>query len=87
MDELTRDQETAKLPDWGKVEFYEYPGKPWEEILKGASSRGRDLTSRLVRYESKSRLSAAEVRNEASLRMDDPDLLFLKALYHPFFSV
>ncbi|KAL1969486.1 hypothetical protein VTN77DRAFT_8924 [Rasamsonia byssochlamydoides] len=55
--------ETAKLPDWGKVQFQEYPAKPWEEILKGASTKARDLTSKLVRYASKERLSAAEALN------------------------
>ncbi|KKA19017.1 Cdk2 interacts with cyclins A [Rasamsonia emersonii CBS 393.64] len=58
--------ETSKLPDWGKVEFHEYPGKPWEEILKGAPSRGRDLTSQLIRFESKTRLSAAELYGSGS---------------------
>ncbi|EAW07468.1 putative cell division protein kinase (Ctk1) [Aspergillus clavatus NRRL 1] len=53
--------ETAKLPDWGKIEFYKYPPKPWDEVLRGASSRGRDLVSKLVRYEGSERLSAAEV--------------------------
>ncbi|OJD24980.1 CMGC/CDK protein kinase [Blastomyces percursus] len=48
------------LPDWGKIQFKEYPAKPWAEILKGASSNGRDLVSKLVRYESGERLSAAE---------------------------
>lgn len=54
-------QETKKLPDWNKVEFHRYPAKPWEDILKGASSRGRDLVSKLVRYESSERMSATEV--------------------------
>ncbi|KAE8153880.1 kinase-like domain-containing protein [Aspergillus avenaceus] len=52
--------ETKKLPDWGKVEFYKYPTKPWEDVLKGASSKGRDLVSLLVRYESSERMSATE---------------------------
>ncbi|GES59279.1 cell division protein kinase [Aspergillus terreus] len=52
--------ETKKLPDWNKVEFHRYPAKPWEDILKGASSRGRDLVSKLVRYESSERMSATE---------------------------
>lgn len=56
-------QETQKLPDWGKVEFYKYPAKPWSEVLKGASSKGRDLVTKLVRYESSQRMSAAEVCN------------------------
>ncbi|KAL5339873.1 kinase-like domain-containing protein [Aspergillus crustosus] len=52
--------ETQKLPDWGKIEFYKYPAKPWEEILQGSSSNGRDLVSKLIQYESSQRLSAAE---------------------------
>ncbi|KAB8073192.1 kinase-like domain-containing protein [Aspergillus leporis] len=52
--------ETKKLPDWGKVEFYKYPAKPWNDILKGASSKGRDLVSQLVRFESSQRICAKE---------------------------
>ncbi|KAL4770301.1 kinase-like domain-containing protein [Aspergillus nidulans var. acristatus] len=52
--------ESEKLPDWGKIEFYKYPAKPWDEILPGSSSNGRDLVSKLVSYESGQRLSAAE---------------------------
>ncbi|KAL4762643.1 putative cell division protein kinase (Ctk1) [Aspergillus foveolatus] len=52
--------ESEKLPDWGKIEFYKYPAKPWDEILQGSSSNGRDLVSKLVSYESGQRLSAAE---------------------------
>ncbi|PGH09377.1 CMGC/CDK protein kinase [Helicocarpus griseus UAMH5409] len=51
---------TKKLPDWGKIQFKEYPGKPWTEILSGVSPNGRDLVSKLVRYEGGERLSAAE---------------------------
>ncbi|KAK2772783.1 hypothetical protein FQN53_004453 [Emmonsiellopsis sp. PD_33] len=50
---------TKNLPDWGKIQFKEYPAKPWTEILNGASSNGRDLVSQLVRYEGSQRLSAA----------------------------
>ncbi|KAL4995127.1 kinase-like domain-containing protein [Aspergillus recurvatus] len=52
--------ETEKLPDWGKIEFYKYPARPWDEVLQGASSNGRDLVSKLVLYESDQRLSAAK---------------------------
>ncbi|KAJ9356099.1 protein kinase [Paecilomyces variotii] len=52
--------ECIRLPDWGKMEFYEYPPKTWEEILKGASSKGRDLVSKLVCYETGQRISATE---------------------------
>lgn len=50
------------LPDWGKIEFYKYAGNSWEDILRGASSNSRDLVSKLIRYESSQRYSAAEVR-------------------------
>ncbi|KAH8698562.1 putative cell division protein kinase [Talaromyces proteolyticus] len=53
--------ESARLPDWGKFEFHKYPAKPWEEILKGASSHSRDLVSQLICYESSSRLTALQV--------------------------
>ncbi|PYI21616.1 kinase-like protein [Aspergillus violaceofuscus CBS 115571] len=55
--------ETKTLPDWGKIEFKKYPPKQWDDILKGASSKGRDLVSKLVRYESCERLSAEEALN------------------------
>ena len=49
------------MPDWGKIQFKVFLGLPWEEILNGASQQSRDLTSRLVRYEGSSRLTATEV--------------------------
>ncbi|KAL4879364.1 kinase-like domain-containing protein [Aspergillus karnatakaensis] len=52
--------ETKNLPDWGKIEFYKYPAKQWEDILQGSSSKSRDLVSKLVLYESSQRLSATE---------------------------
>ncbi len=55
-------QEATNFPDWGKVSFHEYPAKPWTELLPGASEPARDLASRLVCLESKSRWTAAEVR-------------------------
>ncbi|CAI7623480.1 unnamed protein product [Penicillium bialowiezense] len=55
--------EVATLPDWGKVEFHEFPTQAWEDILPGASSNGRDLVSRLLCYESSRRPSAAEALN------------------------
>lgn len=54
-------QSAKGLPDWGKIEFQQYARKPWDEILSGASSTGRDLTKQLVRYESGDRISAVEV--------------------------
>lgn len=55
------------MPDWGKIEFYKYPAQPWDDILKGASSNGRDLVSHLVKYESSERYSATEVRETTIL--------------------
>ncbi|CEL09531.1 Putative Cell division protein kinase [Aspergillus calidoustus] len=52
--------ETNSLPDWGKIEFYKYPAKHWDEILPGSSSNGRDLVSKLVCYESGQRISAEQ---------------------------
>ncbi|CAI7613972.1 unnamed protein product [Penicillium glandicola] len=52
--------EVKFLPDWGKVEFHSFPTQAWEDILRGASSNGRDLVSHLLCYESNERLSAAE---------------------------
>jgi hypothetical protein len=43
------------------MRFTQYPSKPWDEILPGVSSGGRDLVSKLVVYESGDRLSADEV--------------------------
>lgn len=57
-------QEIGVLPDWGKVEFHPFPAQPWENVLKGASSKGRDLVRSLLCYESSKRLSAAEVCGE-----------------------
>ncbi|MCJ1413248.1 hypothetical protein MMC19_007352 [Ptychographa xylographoides] len=59
--------EAAKYPDWGKIQFYEYPAKSWEEILPDADTAGRDLVSRLVLYESGDRLEAPEVVELVSL--------------------
>jgi hypothetical protein len=50
------------FPDWGKVQFYEYPAQDWATLLPNISEPGRDLISKLVRYESSARLTAAEVR-------------------------
>jgi serine/threonine protein kinase len=55
-------QEAANLPDWGKVQFHEYPAQPWSALLPNVSDTERDLVSRLVQYESGLRISAAQVR-------------------------
>ena len=51
--------EAATLPDWGKMEFKQYPGKDWDQLLPEAEGNGRDLVSKLVVYESQQRIDAA----------------------------
>jgi cyclin-dependent kinase len=70
---LTCEKATQNLPDWGKMEFREYPPKSWDEILCGAASNGRDLASRLVRYESSERISTTEVCRSRTSRI--PELI------------
>ncbi|KAI9736652.1 MAG: hypothetical protein M1834_000856 [Cirrosporium novae-zelandiae] len=53
--------EAAEFPAWGKMQFYEYSAKSWEELVPGSTKDERDLVSKLVRYQSSDRLSAAEV--------------------------
>lgn len=67
---LTRLQGVHVLPDWGKVEFYPFPAQPWETILPGASSSGRDLVRSLVRYEASQRLPAEEVSDREIWRLN-----------------
>ncbi|KAK2858413.1 hypothetical protein FQN49_004759 [Arthroderma sp. PD_2] len=49
-----------RLPDWGKIEFKQYPSKPWGDILGQAPPNGQDLVQQLVRYESKDRITPCE---------------------------
>ncbi|SLM37511.1 cell division protein kinase [Lasallia pustulata] len=53
--------EAATFPDWGKMEFYKFPPKSWQEILPDTSENARDLVSNLIRYQSSDRMSAAAV--------------------------
>ncbi|KAI1913007.1 mitogen-activated protein kinase [Ophidiomyces ophidiicola] len=53
-------QSRTRLPDWGKIEFREYPARSWEEILCGVSSLGRELAKDLVKYEGSERLTASQ---------------------------
>ncbi|KAF1930313.1 Mo25-domain-containing protein [Didymella exigua CBS 183.55] len=46
---LTRWPEAAKFPDWGKMQFYEYPEEHWGKLLPRVSEEGQDLVSELVR--------------------------------------
>ncbi|CBY02326.1 similar to cell division protein kinase [Plenodomus lingam JN3] len=52
--------EAAKLPDWGKVQFYEYPPQDWSKLLPQLSATEQDLVGGLVKYESGARLSASK---------------------------
>ena len=54
-------KETNHLPDWGKMAFVQFPGKPWEDILPGVETEARDLVEKLVRYQSTERMNAEEV--------------------------
>ncbi|KAL6707641.1 mitogen-activated protein kinase [Coniothyrium glycines] len=53
--------EAADLPDWGKVQFYEYPTQPWSVLLPGLEEMERNIVDSLVKYESGARMSASEV--------------------------
>ena len=53
--------EARGFSDWGKMQFVEFPGRTWEEILPGADEVARDFVGKLVRYQSSERLTAAEV--------------------------
>lgn len=76
------------MPDWGKVQFKEYPSKPWEEILSEASPDGRDLASSLVRFETSQRLTATQVSSDSYDRFDLYSLTFWagQALKHAYFE-
>ncbi|KAL9096388.1 MAG: hypothetical protein Q9165_001385 [Trypethelium subeluteriae] len=52
--------EARTFPDWGKMEFYEFEGKQWDELLPGVEEGARDLVGRLVRFESGERMGARE---------------------------
>jgi cyclin-dependent kinase len=50
--------------------YQEFPGKSWEELLPDASSRLRDIVSKLMSYESSKRLTA---RQADGLLMEDTE--------------
>ena len=54
-------QEAKTFPDWNKMTFHAFPPKSWEDILPLASEQARDLVTRIVVYQSTSRLTALEV--------------------------
>lgn len=67
-------QEAANFPDWGKMDFHEFPPRSWTELLPHAPEDAVDLVSKLVRYESSERLPAAEVivhKNYTYLHKED----------------
>ncbi|KAG8624070.1 hypothetical protein KVT40_009046 [Elsinoe batatas] len=60
--------EARGFPDWGKMAFKEYESRPWSAILPKASVESRDFVSKLVCYESKTRLIAADALDHQLLK-------------------
>lgn len=65
---MTRWQEAATFPDWGKMNFREYPGKQWQDILPHIGEDEINLVRSLVVFESGRRLSAQEALEHPYLR-------------------
>ena len=61
--------ETRVLSDWGKMNFTDYPGMRWEEILPDCDGDGRGLVSRLVIFESGWRITASEALRHPYLQL------------------
>jgi serine/threonine protein kinase len=53
--------EAKTFDDWGKIQFHEYAPKPWTAILPDVNVSVTDLVSKLVVYESGTRLTASQV--------------------------
>ena len=53
--------EARQMPDWSKIQFTEYSGHEWHDILPGAQPEDVALVRNLVRFQSTDRLSAKEV--------------------------
>ncbi|KAF8456648.1 kinase-like domain-containing protein [Terfezia claveryi] len=51
---------SSKLPDFGKIQFRDFPRKSWVELLPNAPEAARDLVDKLLRYEGPERITAAE---------------------------
>ncbi|KAF1357843.1 Mo25-domain-containing protein [Lizonia empirigonia] len=66
---LARWPEAAKFPDWGKVQFYEYPEERWGTLLPRVSEEGQDLVSELVRPPPSPRSGLAPLRTGPPLNM------------------
>ena len=54
-------KDAKHFPDWGKMEFHDYPNKQWSETLPDTGDDARDLVSKLLLYQSGDRLSASQV--------------------------
>ena len=52
-------------PDWGKMEWKQFPLRPWTDILPNASPIARDLVSSLICYEPTLRTTAVTCRQHA----------------------
>ncbi|MCJ1388851.1 hypothetical protein MMC18_001701 [Xylographa bjoerkii] len=80
--------EAARLPDWGKMRFYNYPPRPWSEVIPDSKQAARELVEQLVRYESSDRLTALEVSLTSvqnSRRLGKMHgLIETQALEHPY---
>ncbi|KAK5704239.1 mitogen-activated protein kinase [Elasticomyces elasticus] len=61
--------EAAGFPDWGKMNFTQYPANRWQDILRGAEPLEVELVSRLVVYESDQRLDADEALKHECLQL------------------
>ena len=49
------------LPDWGKMQFVEYPAKTWPDLLPDVVPNARDLAAQLIKYPANERLTAQQV--------------------------
>jgi cyclin-dependent kinase len=59
--------EAKRFPDWGKMQFTNFLGKSWENLLPTASKDERDFVSRLLLYESGKRMTAREALKHSLL--------------------
>ncbi|KAH6643871.1 Mo25-like-domain-containing protein [Boeremia exigua] len=66
---LTRWPEAEKFPDWGKVQFHEYPEEHWGKLLPRVSEEGQDLVSELVRPPPSPRSGLLPLRTGPTLTM------------------
>ena len=70
--QLMHGQAAADLPDWGKMNFKQYPSKPWAKILPEVSDEAIDLVQNLVIYEYDLRLTADEALGRPFLSSSSP---------------